>query len=73
MKEESLSRAKNKGKSPAKQNEDVVSESIKKAPSSSKPKKLPVKKNYDYDDYDDNFMEEGMFDGMASNKCCCAV
>ncbi|PBK82552.1 hypothetical protein ARMGADRAFT_1038577 [Armillaria gallica] len=46
MKEESLSRAKNKGKSPAKQNEDV-SESIEKAPSSSKPKKSPVKKNYD--------------------------
>ncbi len=69
MKEESLSRAKNKGKSPAKQNEDVVSESIEKAPSSSKPKKSPVKNNYDYDD----LMEEGIFDGMASNKCCCTV
>ena len=73
MKEESLSRAKNKGKSPAKQNEDVVLESKKRAPSSSKPKKSPVKKNYDYDDYDNDLMEDGMFDGMASNKCCCAV
>ncbi|KAK0432371.1 hypothetical protein EV421DRAFT_1742341 [Armillaria borealis] len=47
---ESLRRAKNKGKSPVKQNDDVVSESIKKAPSS--------KRNDDSDDYDYDILEE---------------
>ncbi|PBK82562.1 hypothetical protein ARMGADRAFT_1090277 [Armillaria gallica] len=61
------SRAKNKGKSPAKQNDDVVSKSGKTVPSSSKPKKSPVKKNYDYDEYEEDLMEDGMFDGMDSD------
>ncbi|KAK0220747.1 hypothetical protein EDD85DRAFT_863367, partial [Armillaria nabsnona] len=65
--DEPPSRAKNKGKSPVKQNDDVVSESGKKVPSSSKPKKSPVKKNYDYDEYDEDLMEDGMFDGMDSD------
>ncbi|PBK68135.1 hypothetical protein ARMSODRAFT_976394 [Armillaria solidipes] len=67
MKEESLSQDKDKGKSPAKQHDDIVSESIKKVPSSSKPKKSPVKRNYDYNDYDYDILEENMFDGMASD------
>ncbi len=70
---ESPNRDKKNGKSPAKQKSEdddeviIVSESIKKAPSSSKRKKLPVKRNYDYDDYDDDLMIDGLFDGMAKD------
>lgn len=72
---ESPSRDKKNGKSPVrpKSEEDdddeviIVSESIKKAPSSSKRKKLHVKRNYDYDDYDDDLMMDGLFDGMAKD------
>lgn len=70
---ESPSRDKKTGKSPVKQKSEdddeviIVSESIKKAPSSSKRKKLPVKRNYDYDDYDDDLMMDGLFDGMAKD------
>ncbi len=61
---ESPSRAKNKGKSLAKQNDDVVSKSGKTVPSSSKPKKS---QNYDYDEYEEDLMEDGMFDGMDND------
>lgn len=70
---ESPSRDKKNGKSPAKQKSEdddeviIVSESIEKAPFSSKRKKLPVKRNYDYDDYDDDLMMDGLFDGMAKD------
>ncbi len=70
---ESPSRDKKNGKSPAKQKSEdddeviIVSEFIEKAPSSSKRKKLPVKRNYDYDDYDDDLMMDGLFDGMAKD------
>ncbi len=64
MKEESPSRAKNKGKSPPKQKSGDDNEVIKKAPSAFKPKILPVKRNYDYDD---DLIEDGTFDGMASD------
>ncbi|KAK0220763.1 hypothetical protein EDD85DRAFT_984164 [Armillaria nabsnona] len=64
---ESPGRAKNMGKSPAKQNDGVVSASGKTVPSSSKPKKSPVENNYDYDEYDEDLMEDGMFDGMDSD------
>lgn len=70
---ESPSRDKKNGKSPVKpKSEDddeviIVSESIRKVPSSSKRKKLPVKRNYDYDDYDDDLMMDGLFDGMAKD------
>ncbi|KAK0498324.1 hypothetical protein EDD18DRAFT_84600 [Armillaria luteobubalina] len=45
----------------------IVSESIEKASSSSKRKKLPVKRNYGYDDFDDDLMMDGLFDGMAED------
>ncbi len=61
---EAPSRAKKNDKSPANQkskDDGVVSE---KAPSSSKSKKSPVRRNYDYDE---DLIEDGTFDGMASD------
>ncbi|KAK0184412.1 hypothetical protein F5146DRAFT_1075499 [Armillaria mellea] len=65
---EAPGRVKKNGKSPAKQKSKDDNVDSEKAPSSSKPRKSRVKRSYDYDDYyDDDILEEGMFDGMASD------